>query len=65
MFNADSGSLKIEDFKPGADTLKVAKSLAGAYQTASDGNGGTLLTFGTASSIDLVHQNGPAQIAGV
>jgi hypothetical protein len=52
--------MKIEDFKPGTDIITASKGSEGAYQTASDGNGGTLLTFGTSGSIDLVNQAAPA-----
>ena len=58
VFHAGDGLLKVEDFslsKHGHDSLTVDNSLQGALQQASDGNGGTMLTFGTAGSgVDLV-----------
>jgi Ca2+-binding RTX toxin-like protein len=56
VFHADDGSLTITDFSHRRDTLTVDQSLKGSFQEASDGNGGTLITFGTAGhGIDLAH----------
>jgi hypothetical protein len=54
VFHANSGSLTVEDFSTAkGDKLTVDKSLQGSMQQASDGKGGTLLTFGTGHSVDL------------
>jgi Ca2+-binding RTX toxin-like protein len=54
---AGSGALTIEDFSSAkGDTLSLDSSLQGKLQSSSDGNGGTLLTFGGAAGpIDLQH----------
>ncbi len=55
FFHANSGAMKIEDFNfNDGDSLGVDKSLQSAFKCVSDGHGGSLLTFGTAGSIDLV-----------
>ena len=55
FFHAKSGTMKIEDFNfTDGDSLGVDKSLQGAFKCANDGRGGSLLTFGTTGSIDLV-----------
>ena len=47
VFPANSGLLTIEDFPTAkGDTLTVDKALQGAMQQTSDGQGGTMLTFG-------------------
>ncbi len=47
VFHANSGLLTIEDFSLAkGDTLTVDKALQGSLQQASDGQGGTMLTFG-------------------
>ncbi len=57
VLRAASGQMTINDFNPGkGDTLTVDKSLQGALKQASDGHGGTLLTFGAGQgSVDLIH----------
>lgn len=52
-----SGALTINDFSAArGDTLTVSAALQGKLQSASDGAGGTLLTFGNdAGAIDLEH----------
>jgi hypothetical protein len=48
VFHANSGLLTLEDFSPvKGDTLTVDKALQSALLQASDGHGGTMLTFGT------------------
>jgi hypothetical protein len=48
VFHANSGLLTLEDFSPAkGDTLIVDKALQGSLLQASDGQGGTMLTFGT------------------
>jgi hypothetical protein len=50
-FHANGGLMTIEDFSLAkGDTLIVDKSLQGAMQQASDGHGGTMLTFGTGAT---------------
>jgi endoglucanase len=55
VLHAGSGNLTIADFSAAkGDTLTIAQSLQGAETVGSDGNGGVLLSFGTASGwIDL------------
>jgi beta-glucanase (GH16 family) len=49
VFHANSGMLTIQDFSLAkGDTLTVDKALQGSLKQASDGQGGTMLTFGTA-----------------
>ena len=57
VLHAGGGALTVEDFDPGkGDTLAVDKALGGALAQASDGHGGTLLTFGAKQgSIDLIN----------
>lgn len=57
VFHAGSGVLKIEDFSFSAgDTLTVDKALKPLARQASDGHGGTMLTFGTAGhGVDIAH----------
>jgi Ca-dependent carbohydrate-binding module xylan-binding/Cellulase (glycosyl hydrolase family 5) len=51
VFHANGGLLKIEDFSIAkGDTLTVDKALQGAMQQASDGQGGTMLTFGAGAT---------------
>jgi hypothetical protein len=51
VFHATSGVLKLEDFSLAkGDTLTIDKSLQGALSQASDGQGGTMLTFGTGAT---------------
>jgi len=56
ILHAGSGTLAIEDFLAGkGDVLTVDKALQPSFKQASDGHGGTLLTFGAnQGSIDLV-----------
>jgi len=56
VLHAGGGSLTIENFDAGkGDTLTVDKALQGALTQASDGHGGTLLSFGIKQgSIDLI-----------
>jgi hypothetical protein len=47
VFHANGGLLKLEDFSIAkGDTLTVDKTLQGAMHQASDGQGGTMITFG-------------------
>ncbi len=57
VLHSASGQMTINDFNPGkGDTLTVDKSLRGTLKQASDGHGGTLLTFGAGQgSVDLIH----------
>jgi hypothetical protein len=56
VFHANSGLLTLEDFSLAkGDTLSVDKALQGSLQQASDGQGGTMLTFGTAGHGIDVH----------
>ena len=51
VFHANSGLLTIEDFSIAkGDTLTVDKALQGSLQQASDGQGGTMLTFGAGAT---------------
>jgi hypothetical protein len=51
VFHANGGLLRIEDFSIAkGDTLTVDKALQGAMQQASDGQGGTMLTFGAGAT---------------
>ena len=51
-----AGALVIEDYKVGTDRISLPLYLARAQTIGSDGNGGTMLTFGSAGSgfIDVV-----------
>jgi Ca2+-binding RTX toxin-like protein len=54
VFHADSGALTIEDFAVAkGDRLILDSGLQGSMQMASDGSGGTMLTFGSGHSVDL------------
>jgi hypothetical protein len=56
VFHANSGLLTLEDFSlANGDTLIVDKSLQGSLHQASDGTGGTMLTFGanTSHGVDI------------
>ncbi|HXT81440.1 MAG TPA: carbohydrate-binding domain-containing protein, partial [Acetobacteraceae bacterium] len=55
-FHAGDGLLTIEDFSTaGGDTLTVDKALQASMTETSDGNGGTMIGFGSAGhGIDLV-----------
>jgi uncharacterized protein (TIGR01370 family) len=49
VFHANSGMLSVRDFSLAkGDTLSVDKALQGSLQQTSDGQGGTMLGFGTA-----------------
>ena len=51
VFHANGGLLKLEDFSIAkGDTLTVDKALQGAMQQTSDGQGGTMLTFGAGAT---------------
>ena len=51
VFHANGGLLKIEDFSIAkGDTLTVDKALQGSLTQASDGRGGTMLTFGAGAT---------------
>ena len=51
VFHSTSGLLTLEDFSLAkGDTLTIDKSLQGSLHEASDGIGGTMLTFGTNTS---------------
>ncbi len=56
VLHAASGRLTIQDFLISkGDTLTVDRALQTSFKQASDGHGGTLLTFGAGhGSIDLV-----------
>ena len=48
VFHANSGLLKLEDFSSAkGDTLTIDKAMQGSLTQASDGQGGTMLSFGT------------------
>lgn len=54
VFHAGRRLLTINDFSIAkGDTLTVDKSLAASMKEASDHHGGTMITFGTGSSIDI------------
>jgi len=59
VLHAGAGLLTIEDFDAGkGDTLLLDKSLQGSLKQASDGHGGTLLSFGAGgSTIDLINHD--------
>jgi Ca2+-binding RTX toxin-like protein len=51
VFHATGGLLTLEDFSLAkGDTLTIDKSLQGSLHQATDGKGGTMLTFGTDTS---------------
>ncbi len=51
VFHASSGALTMEDFSLSkGDTLTIDKSLKASLHQATDGMGGTMLTFGTSTS---------------
>jgi hypothetical protein len=51
VFHANGGLFKLEDFSfAKGDTLTVDKALQGAMQERSDGEGGTMLTFGAGAA---------------
>jgi hypothetical protein len=55
VYNARSGTLIIENYTASQnDNLTVSSSLRSSMQKTTDGHGGTLLTFGSNHSIDLV-----------
>ena len=54
VFHAGSGLLTITDFSVAkGDTLTADASLSGSLQQASDGNGGTMISFGGSNAIDV------------
>ena len=56
VFHTSSGLLTLEDFSLAkGDTLTIDKTLQGSLDQASDGRGGTLLTFGanTSHGVDI------------
>ncbi len=57
VYHAADGLLRVEDFsRQKGDSLTVDKSLQGSLHKASDGNGGTMLSFGsTGKGVDLAH----------
>jgi Ca2+-binding RTX toxin-like protein len=57
LFHAGAGNLTIEDFSATkGDGLTIDQSLLSSASIGSDGNGGLLLSFGSAAgSIDLKH----------
>jgi Ca2+-binding RTX toxin-like protein len=59
VFHAGAGVLKIEDFSfSGGDSLTVDKALKPFTQQASDGHGGTMLTFGaTGHGVDIANMS--------
>jgi hypothetical protein len=55
VFGAGAGFLAVTDFASAkGDTLSIASSLQGSMTTASDGSGGTLISFGGNAGIDLL-----------
>ncbi|MGA8192638.1 MAG: hypothetical protein WB902_04625, partial [Acetobacteraceae bacterium] len=51
VFHANGGLLKLEDFSIAkGDTLTVDKTLQGAMQQTSDGQGGTMIAFGVGAT---------------
>jgi hypothetical protein len=51
VFHAGSGLLKLEDFSLAkGDTLTIDKALQGSLSQASDGQGGTMLSFGAGAT---------------
>ena len=51
VFHANSGLLKIEDFSIAkGDTLSIDKAMQGSLTQASDGQGGTMLSFGAGAT---------------
>ena len=63
ILHAGSGKLTIEDFLSSkGDVLTVDKALQPNFKQASDGHGGTLLTFGAnQGSIDLLSYSATTQ----
>ena len=56
VYQAGDGALTIDDFSAAkGDTLTVAQSLQSSMVESADANGGTLLTFGGAGSIDIAN----------
>jgi hypothetical protein len=54
VFHSGDGLLTVEDFSTAkGDTLTVDQALQGSMVSASDGAGGTMLTFGSGQGIDL------------
>jgi hypothetical protein len=54
VFHANSGILKLEDFSLAkGDTLTVDRALQGSLLQTSDGQGGTMLGFGTTHGVDI------------
>ena len=54
VFHSGDGHLTIKDFSTAkGDTLTVDKALQGSMVSASDGAGGTMLTFGSGHTVDL------------
>jgi len=61
FFHANSGQMTIEDFGTlKGDAISVDQSLQGSFNSADDGQGGSMLTFGTAGSIDVRGHSGMA-----
>nr|WP_294525521.1 cellulase family glycosylhydrolase [uncultured Rhodopila sp.] len=56
VYQAGDGALTVGDFATAkGDTLTVDQSLQGSMVESADANGGTLLTFGGAGSIDIAN----------
>jgi hypothetical protein len=54
IYHSGDALLTVEDFSAAkGDTLQVDTGLQGSLTTTSDGQGGTMLTFGTGGGIDL------------
>jgi len=54
VYHADSGILTIEDFSLAkGDTLTLDNTLQGSLSQTSDGQGGTLLSFGPGHAVDI------------
>jgi hypothetical protein len=54
VYHAGNGRLTVDDFSTAqGDTLSIDSSLKGSMKSASDGSGGTLLSFASGGGVDL------------
>ena len=54
IYHANNGMLTVDDFSTAkGDMIKIDTALKGAMKTASDGHGGTMLSFGSGGGVDL------------
>jgi hypothetical protein len=61
LYHANAGRLTVDDFATAkGDTLTVDAALKGSLKVASDGHGGTMLSFGSGGGIDLKGFTGTA-----